>query len=149
MKRILVPMDYSEVGVNALKYALAAFPESQITILHVKTSSGDVSSNKGREVHQSLENFWAEKFSNLVFSSDQFIEKPTNVIVKALFGPIVTVVSNYVKKHNVDCVVMGTRDKYDLFDKWVGTVSLGVIKSINVPTYSDQNDFQIQNFLWR
>lgn len=135
MKKILVPMDFSEVGVNALQYALDAFPESQITILNVKTSVGNVDVENDKKVKWPIEDLWAEQFSKLVFSSSQFKEKPKNVIVKSMFGPIVTSVTEYANDNGIDEVVMGTRDNYDLLDRWLGTVTLGVVKTLKVPVY--------------
>ena len=135
MKRILVPMDFSEVGVNALKYALDAFPESQITVLNVKTSIADLDITRDENAKLPMEENWAEQFAKLVFSSDGFNGKPDNVLVKALYGPIVTTVSDYINSQNIDGVVMGTRDKYDVLDRWVGTVTLGVVKKSKIPVY--------------
>ena len=135
MKRILVPMDFSEVGVNALKYALDAFPESQITVLNVKTSVADLDITREENMALSMEKKWEEQFTKVVFSSNGFSGKPDNVFVKAIYGPIVTTVSDYINNQKMDAVVMGTRDKYDVLDRLFGTVTLGVVKNAKIPVH--------------
>jgi nucleotide-binding universal stress UspA family protein len=60
---------------------------------------------------------------------------PESISFRIVPGEAVSVITNMAKTFKPNYIFMGTRDKYDLMDRWIGTVSLGVVKSCNYPTY--------------
>ena len=135
MMKILIPIDVSDVSLNAIKYAHDVFPDAQMDVVHSIT--GLLNPNdpmvikpwipKDISIKEDLERMIREAFDKTKYPSD--------IKVEILFGETVPAIVRHVKKSDYDAIFMGTRDKYDLFDKWVGTNSLGVIKSVNVPVY--------------
>lgn len=132
--KILVPIDYSEVSANAFKYAQEAFPECDIILYHVDNtiSTADrpyaLPSTHTFVDHEKRLTTWVKKQLN-------GSELPKNIMIKLDFGAVIDNIINFAKEYKIDQIVMGTRDTYDVFDRWLGTISLGVIKQVNVPVY--------------
>ena len=147
MKRILIPVDYSNVSINALHYA-ANFAEGQeveLLIFHVYSGLLDM--------HEPLLTTIGESKQELVESSlKEFVEK--NLDGSAISGlnlDFMVVQGNPVyeivrEAQNCDMIVMGTRDKYDLFDKFLGTISLGVSKKSHKPLLLIPNNAKFKNY---
>ncbi|MDG5777758.1 universal stress protein [Haloarculaceae archaeon H-GB2-1] len=57
ISRVLVPMDESEMAEHALKYALEAHPDAEITVLHIV---GEPSAMMGKAVGLALEDDFEE-----------------------------------------------------------------------------------------
>ena len=56
-------------------------------------------------------------------------------------------IRKYAKKWNPEEIVMGMRDRVDLFDRLFGTITLGAVKTIeNTPIYSIPGDVQFTGF---
>jgi len=125
MKKILVPVDLTEVSSNAITYARDCFPEAKLVILHIDSKS------------YSKENWQKQRaaFKDFVFKAIGTDRLPPNVNMEMLNGFVVNSVVEFSKKDNYDYLVMGTRDKYNLVDKIIGSSSLGIIKSTQIPTY--------------
>lgn len=131
--KILVPFDFSKVSINALIYAIASNTNSEIIVFHVSSSLIDVDKGSGDNytktplqlIEDSIRNYLNEKLL------DHDLSK---VKIKVSTGiPATQIVKE--SRLGYDSVVMGSRDKYNLFDKWIGTQSLGVVKQVDIPTY--------------
>jgi len=135
MKNILVPIDFTEVGVNALRYALELFPDSNITALHVRTIP--VSSYQDVTLNPSFlaTGFWKEGLKDHITKELKLDSLPSQVKIKIRFGAVVSTIQQFSEEENYDAIVMGTRDKYNYFDQWFGTVSMGLVKTSNLPIY--------------
>ena len=111
------------------------YPNAQIRIIHISkglihleepmilepmASKSDVLKARLLEIIQ-------EQLGNYVKESIY------DVIIRE--GEIVHEISKTVNDLKFDSVIMGTRDKYDFFDRWVGTISLGVVSKIHTPVY--------------
>lgn len=128
-------MDFTDVGANAVKYALNAFKGRQITILYVK--SGMVDTKEPLIVRQALlqEDYWKKALAKFVIRELKLEILPVNIDIAIASGTTVFEIHNYCSVGNYDAIVMGTRDKYNYFDKWFGTTSVGVVKGAKVPVY--------------
>lgn len=135
MKKILVPLDFTAVGANAFRYARSAFKGSEITILYVKFSKGDVSDPLSYQVNLLTDEYWKEELKKFLSKELNLDSFPKNVTISIAAGPTVSEICSFVKTNNFDSVVMGTRDKYNYFDKWFGTTSFGVVKKSKIPVY--------------
>lgn len=133
--KILIPLDLSEVSFNAFNYANNKFPGASITVLHVVTALVNI--NYPLEIASGIppESALFLELERKVKEELHTEEIPDRIHCEVYYGEPVNVISKYVKTHSVDCIVMGSRDHYNLFDKVFGTVSLGVIKSCAVPTF--------------
>lgn len=134
MKNILIPMDFSPVALNALRYGLKIFENERIYIIHATMGSSftDAMDDHSRFGKKEVLRKELEKD---VLGVLELTELPDKITVDVIHGEIKSAINTYCKEQLIDAVVMGTRDKYDLFDKWLGTVSLSVIKTLSVPIY--------------
>lgn len=128
--KILVPIDYTEVACNAIRYALAAYPKASYTILHINdrsldTGYGTISGSKAE----------MKELTQFVCKCMDVRQLPDNITVVARYGTVVPTMREYMSQQEFDFIIMGTRDKYDLLDNWFGTISLGMVKSTSVPIY--------------
>lgn len=135
MKNILVPLDFTSVGANALKFACKAFGESQITILYVKFSK--VNTEDPLIYEQSLlsDDYWKEALKKYLCKELGLDRFPENIKLKISSGATVAGIISHCESSHYDGIVMGTRDKYNYFDKWFGTTTFGVIKKAKIPVY--------------
>ena len=134
MIKVLVPMDLTEVSVNAIRYAYDMFPEAEFHVIYV------YSGQSTREpfylkAGTSKEMILKEELINHIKAGLEVKTLPANVIVQLNKGEIVPKIREAALEFKPDYLVMGTRDKYDLFDKWIGTTSLGIVKSVDCPTF--------------
>ena len=136
MKRILVPVDFTEVSFNALRYAMDLFGVmNEYHVVHVHpglTSMQPVALESSMTSSESIK----EEIEAILFETFDFDGKiPENIIVRSLAGEPVQRIKVLTEEESFDCAVIGTRDKYDLFDRWFGTTSLGMTKTMNIPIY--------------
>lgn len=137
MKNILVPVDFTRVALNALKYAYNAFPEAKIHALHVVPSALNTTEveysllNRVKVVKDGME----EELKKIIKLELGLGYIPNNISTTIMKGETITQIKNYMKEDSFDCILMGTRDKYSLFEKLIGTVSLAVIKQSQIPTF--------------
>lgn len=127
-------MDFTEVSSNALKYALEMFDMEQIFITHSTHGSyyNDSIHDEPRiNKSQILSTELKEEVLRVLGSKSM----PENISIQILKGDILPSTQQFVAENNIDVIVMGTRDKYTLFDKWIGTTSLSIVKSVDIPVY--------------
>lgn len=131
--KILVPFDFTKVSINALIYAITSNADSEIIVFHVGSSLIDLDKGSGdgqentplKLIENSIKKYLKENLSGHDLS---------NVKIKVSTGiPASQIVKE--SRSGYDSIVMGSRDKYNLFDKWIGTQSLGVVKQVDIPTY--------------
>ncbi len=136
MKKILIPVDFSEVAINAIRYAFDLYGDhAKFTIFHISNNS--LSLYEPELVHMAL-NKTDLVHIELTNTVEDLIQKNNLKVefeVQVEIGAIVDSIIRKIDIGNYDGVVMGTKDKYSLFEKLFGTVSLGVVKRTEIPVY--------------
>ena len=135
MKNILIPMDFTDVGINALRYALQAFPDSTISVLYIKAAMVDTEEYSPITPGVLRERYWREAMKAFIKKELKSESIPEKITINFEYGPTVSTIQGYMDKINFDAIVMGTRDKYNVFDQWFGTVSIGTVKTSKIPVY--------------
>ena len=133
--KILIPMDLSDVSLNAFDYALQRFPGATFTVLHVITGLENAKFIDEIAAGVSPEIAISRELEEIIKEHLDIEEVPSHINIEGYYGEPVHVISKYIKSHEFDCVFIGSRDKYDMLDTLFGTVSLGIIKTCNVPTF--------------
>lgn len=135
MPRFLLPVDFSGVSTAALKYLLAATDQNdRIDLLHV--DAGIVSLTENPVIHnlQQHESAILQKMASYFSDSLNLDSLPPRCELSMDMGEIVgTIIKKSHRETHYDLIVMGLRDKFDLLDKWLGTVALGVVKRSDIP----------------
>ncbi len=139
MRKILIPVDFSENSFNAIKYATELFKHGhcQIYFLHVISQTKD----KGELDVTALENWRAKAFREAedccVTLKKQVLEHSPNpkhsVDIFNEFGVLVDSVNDLVEKENIDVVVMGTKGHTADKKLTFGSNTLQVIKYVKCP----------------
>ena len=141
MRKILIPTDFSENSMNAVKYAaeLFKYERSEIFLLHAFSDS--VYEDKARLADAVFEDLREKALQKAKDNLEEmrkqilsFSPNPKhNLHTIAEFGLLVDSVNDWVEKENIDAVVMGT--KGETADKKItfGSNTLQVIKYVKCP----------------
>lgn len=141
MQKILIPTDFSDNALNAIKYATELFKygRSEIYLLHAFSDA--VYKAKAQFTDATMEDLKQKALEE----AQQKLEETKNQILSfspnpkhqlhtlAEFGLLVDSVNDWVERENIDVVVMGT--KGETADKKItfGSNTLQVIKYVKCP----------------
>lgn len=128
-----MPFDFSDASINAFNYIIDMIEESvELHILHV--SSGLMTSGQFSQIGASNDLYNVEDEIETIICKNLGVQNlPEFINTNVAYGDIVSSIGNYAKKMEIDEIIMATKDNYDLFDRWLGTVSFGVIKTSKIP----------------
>ncbi|HCO84478.1 MAG TPA: universal stress protein [Arenibacter sp.] len=153
MKKIIVPVDFSEQSENALKTAasIATKYGSEIFVLHMlELSEALVSSNEQAHYEQAV---FLIKLAEKRFET--FLEKPYLKGIKVT--PIVkhhkvySEVNEVAEKHQADLIVMGSRGTDGIKEIFVGSNAEKMVRNSNVPVLVIKDyieGFEVKRFVF-
>lgn len=136
MKKILIPFDFTDVSLNAVKYAVQLFSSNvKFTVYHV--ISGNLTINEPLVIPEGLTRTDGLEEEMKIAIEKQIVGLETNISydIEVVYGSTVDMIIKRLKDGEYDGIVMGKRDKYGLLDKIFGTIALGVIKKSSEPVY--------------
>lgn len=131
-------MDFTEVSVNALRYAIDMFGiQGEFTLVHATTGIATINGEFDPGILESRMEFLERRLESIANEVVGVTQLPNNFTLKVLVGNPVLSITSFVKEEGADfkAMVLGTRDQYDFFDKWMGTISLGLVKKLDIPVY--------------
>ncbi|NNK19489.1 MAG: universal stress protein [Maribacter sp.] len=153
MKKIIVPIDFSEQSDYALKVAasLAKKHDAEILVLHMlELNQALVSSSEGFYPEQTV---FMIKFAEKRFN--KFLNKPYLEGIK--ITPIVkhfkvfSEVNDVAKKNEADMIVMGSHGTDGLKEIFVGSNAERVVRNADIPVLvikKEHTDFKVDKFLF-
>lgn len=141
MHKILIPTDFSENALNAIKYATELFKHGPSEIHLLYTYFDEVYEAMEKETDASFEDLKIqfqqkaedslEQLKKLVFNH---APNPKHKIITITeFGLLVDSVNDWVEKENIDVVVMGTKGQTEDKKITFGSNTLQVIKYVRCP----------------
>lgn len=141
MRKILIPTDFSENALNAIKYATELFKHGPTEIYLLNAFADEVYDEKARlgdAVFEELKESSMEKSKISLEKLKQevlsFSPNPKhNIHLLSEFGQLVDAVNDLVEKENIDVVVMGTKGKTSDKGLTFGSNTLQVIKYVKCP----------------
>ncbi|WP_273565527.1 universal stress protein [Maribacter halichondriae] len=146
MKKIIVPLDFSEQSEYALKVAvsLAKKHGSEILALHMlELNQAMITSSEGFHPEQTV---FLIKLAEKRFR--EFLDKPYVKDVKVI--PIIkhykvfSEVNEVAKEHNAELIVMGSHGSDGLKEIFVGSNAEKVVRNADIPVLVIKNE--IENF---
>ncbi|WP_196885575.1 universal stress protein [Aureivirga sp. CE67] len=156
MKRILVPVDFSEQATNAAKVAakIAKKTGSEIYLLHMFELPSDVidptnftTGETGplkvmfmKKIHEKFEQFKKSDFFEGI-----------NVVESVQFHKTFEGIIDASKEHEIDLVIMGSQGASGLEEFFIGSNTEKVVRNSDVPVLviKDHNeDFEIKNIVF-
>ena len=149
MRKILIPTDFSENAMNAIKYALELFKyeRSEFIIMHAFADEvyGHTIEMSRALFEEYKEKVWEQSDRELQKVVAEMLAISPNPKHKyeylSVFGSIVDEANDIVDKQNIDVVVMGTRGKTNDRDIFFGSNSLQVIKYVKCPVLAVPSKF--------
>lgn len=141
MKKIIIPTDFSENSLNALKYATELFKYEHTEIYLLHTFADEVYEAKTRLANAIFDELQEKTLAKTNEALEDFRKKiiafspnpKHKIIAIAEFGMLVDSVNDWVEKENMDVVVMGTRGQTDDKKITFGSNTLQVIKYVKCP----------------
>ena len=147
MRKIIIPFDFTEVALNAVKYAIDfSTDKDELHVVHVHSGLLSIQSPLMLRAGQDYVDSLQEEIKNTIETNLNLSEVPGNLKTKAINGDPVHAIAKYCRRELIDIAIVGTRDKYDMVDRWVGTISLGIIKSLYIPVYLIPRNAEFKGF---
>lgn len=149
MKKILVPLDFSETSENAFAYALemAKLYKAELVLLHtfeLPILDSQIVPFNYAEIYDTLEmsniNHFKQEMTRLRAMAKK--QNAKNIVLNHIMmvGDLVYTMKEVINQENIDFVVMGTNGASGWFDSFVGTNTSSVISDVSVPVLSVAHD---------
>lgn len=145
MKKILVPLDFSETSENAFVYALemAKIFKAELLLLHtfdLPIVDSQAMPINYATLYETLEMANFDHFKEEMPKLHALAEahKATHVGMRHIMmdGELVYSIKKVIKQENIDFVVMGTNGATGWLDSFIGTNTASVISDVSVPVLS-------------
>lgn len=141
MRKVLIPTDFSENAMNAIKYALELFKydKTEFYIMHAYGDEVyDERETKERavfnEIKESVFKSSNAKLEAVLKEMQLLAPNPRHAHFHiSVFGSLVDEVNAMAEAENIDVIVMGTKGQSDLRDITFGSNTLQVIKYVKCP----------------
>jgi nucleotide-binding universal stress UspA family protein len=145
MKKILLPIDFSETSENAFVYALemAKLFKAKLVLLH--TFDLPIVDNQSMAfnysvMYESIELSNFEHFKQIMPKLHKIAEERNLGAIAMnhilMDGDLLISIKKIIEQENIDFVVMGTKGATGWFDSIIGTNTGSVISSVSVPVLS-------------
>ena len=153
MKKIVVPIDFSEQSDNALKVAasLAKKHNAEIIALHMlELNQAMITSSEGFHPEQTvfLIKLAEKRFKD--FLSKQSL-KGVNITPIVKHFKVFSEVNDIAKKNGADLIVMGSHGTDGLKEIFIGSNAERVVRNADVPVLvikKEHKDFKVERFLF-
>ncbi|MGG7036485.1 MAG: universal stress protein [Flavobacterium sp.] len=145
MKKILVPLDFSETSVNAFIYALELANKIKASLVFLHTFELPIIDNQAIQInyavlYDSIELTNFDHFKEIMPQLHEMANKRNlgHIAMNHILmdGDLVNNIQKVVVQESIDFVVMGTKGATGWFDTLFGTNTGSVISSISVPVLS-------------
>ena len=145
MNKILVPVDFSEISMNALSYAIALFKglETEITVLHTYDMSSSAFHMKSMDrILEEDARDEMDKFLKKVDASEPNITLKDKIVM----GNAVGIINGLGNSGDYDFIVMGTKGASGLKEVFIGSVAGGVISKTKAPVLVVPEEYPFRPF---
>jgi nucleotide-binding universal stress UspA family protein len=138
MKKILVPCDFSKQSVDAFRFALDIAEKSkgeihvvnvvELPIMHDTVLMPVLSFEA--DFLKELQKKAASRFEKL---TEKYPHRKINIKTKVVMGAISLMIQEYIKKHRIDLVVMGTHGASGIRELVLGSNTEKIVRNASVP----------------
>ncbi len=155
MKKILVPVDFSEKSMYATKLAarIAKKSDSEIHLLHmIELPSGIIDMGAGSNFSIPSSMMYLRKVKEQIINFiDSYISKKTTVKYSIRFQNPYEGIRDYGKKIGADLIVMGSKGVSDFEEILIGSNTEKVVRRSEIPVIvvkKDADKFKIRNLVF-
>jgi nucleotide-binding universal stress UspA family protein len=154
MRHILLPTDFSENSWNAIKYAIKLFKDQECTffilntytplIYHVEYVLGyPAQFGLGDAVRTASQENLSELLTKI---RKEFGPNPKHKFeTKARFNTLVSGIKEFISKHSIDLIVMGTKGATGAKEILFGSNTVHVFNEIKYPVLAIPSGFQYEH----
>ncbi|ASS50418.1 MAG: hypothetical protein A3D31_12690 [Candidatus Fluviicola riflensis] len=136
MKKILVPIDFSKISLNAMNYAirLANQSNARVQLLHVCLAPGLISTNTTIAL-PSADQLLREGLAGLEKLKRRTLKRYPDLKIdcECISGFPIEEIQNHAEKKKADLIVMGTQGAGYLSERFFGSTATSIIGSSPVP----------------
>ncbi len=152
--RILVPLDFSDCALNALKYAISFAKETEAKLIlmhayHIPVPAAEAAMSINTRL---VDDFIMEGNNQMKWVFEQYPELNYLVEAQKIKMAFVTdAIISEIKESKVDMVIMGTHGASNAFDELVGSNTLHIIRKTSKPVLAvpnEVNHFTIKEILF-
>ena len=141
MRKVLIPTDFSENALNAIRYALELFKyeRSEFFIIHAfadEVYESNAYSNRGAfdDTKEQVKMRSDDELEKILTQINEWSPNPKHQYqIYSLFGTLIDEANELVDIENIDVLVMGTKGKTDDRDITFGSNTLQVLKYVKCP----------------
>jgi nucleotide-binding universal stress UspA family protein len=159
MRKVLIPTDFSENALNAIKYAMELFKYDRTDFYIMHAYGDDLYSNNSGQDRDSVDEARDKALKNsneelkvIIENMKSISSNPRhNYFPVSVFGALVDEANEIAELENVDVIVMGTKGKSDDRNLTFGSNTLQVIKYVKCPVLAvpqGYTDIQPTNILF-
>jgi nucleotide-binding universal stress UspA family protein len=154
MKKLLIPLDFSDCSLNALQiaYQLAPKTQAQLVLLHVvEPVYSYVGAADGMYLSAEVEQKYLE---SLVASAEEKIQEIAqktefaglSIETQVKVGSMFTTVQKTVETDAIDLIVMGTQGVSGIDEILVGSNTEKIVRMATCPVLTIRHPTQVQDF---
>ncbi len=154
MQRILIPIDFSENSLNAVKYAIqfSALKDTVLHLAHVVPpiyDPSDVPILNTASTQKKSENAKTILADYIKINLKEYLQTDPEIThqvrAEVMIGEVVRNIADKANELNVSLIIMGTRgDQVGWNEKILGTISSGVLERSNCPVLFIPTDYHFE-----
>lgn len=135
MKKIIVPVDFTEVAQNTLLFAkgLAAFLKYRLKVVHVHLGHLKSLERLSLQVGDTPYNYLLTKLRNFVNDSDSQSDVLTETEVEIQEGDIVKTIVELSEEDNTAMIIAGTEGHYNWLQQLTGSITSALAQNAKCP----------------
>ncbi|MDF1842248.1 MAG: universal stress protein [Rubripirellula sp.] len=137
LQEILVPVDFSECSIHALRFAqrVAAGSNSRLHLLYVDDDPILMDAATDQSFRDEHEDKMSMRFVNLMPVEDR---ERFRTVMAIQLGTAYQMIEDYAREKEIDMIVMGNVGRSALADAVLGSVTAHVIRHADCPVLSVQ-----------
>ena len=136
MKRVLIPIDFSEAAINAMEYgiAVANHINANVRLMHVKTGLSYAPSYAKNQAEYRLNEKVDQWLKELLEKYDtEYVVPGGKFDYKVREGNVVHEISNQAKYDDSSMIVMGAHGDSGFQSKWIGSNAYSLVAHAPCP----------------
>nr|WP_319401644.1 universal stress protein [uncultured Carboxylicivirga sp.] len=136
MKRVLIPIDFSEASINALEYglAIANHINANVRLMHVKTGlhyAPTYAKNQAEYMINDKSDGWLKDL--IVKYDSEYVVPGGKFDFKVREGNVVHEINNQAKYDDSSVIVMGSHGASGFQSKWIGSNAYSLVAHAPCP----------------
>ena len=153
MKRIILPTDFSETSLNAIRYALRLFEKESCTFYLLNTFTPaayhtpavQLNSYSALQLEQIVSKRAKMQLDEVLDQINEEFNNPKHIFVTlSAYNLLASEIVNLSETHDIDLVIMGTTGATGAKEVFMGTQTMHTIKKVKCPVIAVPASFSYE-----